>query len=69
MKTAAVFVTPYRRRARKLERVIQAWLDAGRPYPGLPLDYPQIPEWAQGVRAERVGVFSWIVTATEYRGH
>lgn len=66
MKTQAVFVTPYRRRARKVERELQAYADGDRSGP--PGDVP-FPEWAKGARVEHVGWFSWIVTATEERGH
>lgn len=66
MKTEAVFVTPYRRRARRVERELQAYLAGERPEP--PGDVP-FPEWGKGARVERAGWFSWIVTATEYRGH
>lgn len=59
-----LYVTPFRRRARKMERQIQAALDEGRAP-----DLVTPPAWVQGVRVERAGLLSWAVVGTANRGH
>lgn len=70
--TTILYVTPFRRRARRVEREVQAWLDEGREYvrqDHLTIDAAAFPSWARGVRVERAGRLSWAVVATAERGH
>ena len=78
-----LYVTPFRRRARKVERELQAGLDemiaAGISVPVMPdekfaiplVGAPaiRVPGWTRGVRVERAGPFSHAVVATPERGH
>lgn len=70
---AILYVTPFRRLARRREREIQQLLDDR----GLTqsegaanelLD-KGVPPWAKGVKVVKAGRFSWAVVATEARGH
>ena len=65
-RTEAVSVHKLRRTARKRERVLQEALAYG--YPSQ-LPSAGLPEWARGVRVERIGPFCFAVIATEKRGH
>ena len=65
-----LMVTPFRRRARRVERALQAALDAGRVEVLLADDtFVIAPTWANGVRVQRAGRFQWAVVATFERGH
>lgn len=69
-QTEILATTPFRRRARKMERELQDWLDNGqgvKPPPSW-IGYA-VPSWAEGARVEKAGRFSWAVVATSTRGH
>lgn len=76
---------PYwtRRKARKLERIVQSALDAGGGYrggkaaPDTQIAGLWVPTWARGVRVERMGTrhfsaamgrVTWCLVATTRRG-
>jgi hypothetical protein len=60
-KPMIIAVTPFRRRARTMEREIQHALDTHQP--------TSLPDWVHGVRVEKAGLLQWAVVATENRGH
>lgn len=64
-----LYVTPFRRRARKVEREITAKMNGRGKCGGDPGQRLVIPPWAQGVRVARAGRLSWAVVATSSRGH
>jgi len=70
-----LFVSHLRRRARAVERELQAAIDEDRGGEGLSpanfrlLSSYRVPDWARGVRVERAGWLSWAVVATEEKGH
>jgi hypothetical protein len=71
-----LYVTPFRRRARRIERALQEALDALHRGPGKPtlqqqgmLDEYAMPHWAHGVRVDHAGPFQHAIVATEHRGH
>lgn len=71
---AIVYVTPFRRRARAVERELQAALDRYAEGRATPEDFHlthgeySVPDWAEGVRVEKAGRLSWAVVATPERG-
>lgn len=61
-----------RRKARKLEREVQAFIESkagfsrtGRRF----YEDIEIPDWANGVRVEKVGLFQYSLVATSHEGH
>ncbi len=75
MRTEAVSVNWFRRTARKREREIQQLLSQNadpaswRVWETVLRRDLGVPEWARGVRVERIGPLCWAVIATEKRGH
>jgi len=55
-----------RRKARRVERDLQAQVRSGD------VDYVvgdiEVPCWARGVRVEKLGIASWTVVATNWKG-
>ncbi len=70
-----VYVSPFRRRAREVERQLQEAIEERDGAEGLsPVSFRLLAEygiedWAHGVRVERAGLFQHAVVATEERGH
>lgn len=68
-------VHPFRRSARKRERELDEVLTGIYKTAGHPADIPVdlvhrgLPPWTRGVRVRKAGAFSWVVEATEWRGH
>lgn len=61
-RTHIVSVHFLRRTARERERQIQRELNYHH-------RFPDLPDWAHGVRVEKAGPFQWAVVLTETRGH
>lgn len=62
-RSKIIAVTPFRRRARRLERKLQAQLEVGWATDA------RMPGWALGVKVAPAGRLLWAVIATEHRGH
>ena len=60
-------VHPTRRRARKLERQVQAWLQGGRASDPPDTIVP-VPEWVRGARYQKAGRLQHAVMGTYLRG-
>jgi len=74
-RTEIIFTSPFRRRARRVEREVQRAVDqrdgvlpATGAGVGVLARYA-IPSWAHGARYEKAGPFSHAVVATSTRGH